>query len=738
VNRNVQASIALMLAMCIGSVARGQSAGSPAAADSLAEIVVTAQKRQENLQDVPIAITALSGNELQSSGVGSTTDLGLVTPGLTVVNAAGFIFPHIRGVGTTAFGPGLENSVATYLDGVYLSSGLASLMTLNNVAQIEVLKGPQGTLFGRNATGGLIQITTKDPQSTFSGDADIGYGNYQTETGDLYVTGPVAANLAADIAVHASTQGEGYGRNLFNGEDVYKTDRDIAARSKWKWTPSEATSLALAVDYEETAGSNSSTFVAAPGATNLFRYLGVVPPAPAMGPYDIDNDFQPYDTFKGGGVNLRLLQDVGFAQLQSISAYRRSQYSVGFDADGTPAALETIPVVHQVDTQYSEEINLTSTAPGRVQWVAGLFYLYADAQYDPSEVLLGPPLQVPLPVPGLPPIDQIDIYGKQTTNAYAGYAQTTLAITDNDHLTLGARYSQERRGLEATEPAFLVGGIPIGSLIPQLNDSATFRRPTYRVSLDHNFDPQVMAYLSFNTGFKSGGFNVGVPTDPAYRPEVLYAYEAGLKTKFLDDRLRFNTATYYYNYKDIQVSHFVLGQVGYYNGAAAKIYGVDSDLEAVIAPGLSVTAGLSLIHDYFSDFPNAVSYTPVPVFTPTPSLLTLASANGHSLPLTPSATYNLGADYRHPLATGEANLDVTFEHSDGYAFSPDNILRQGPYNALNASLAWSTADKGLTVTLWGKNLTNDVVANAFLSSAIGSLAAYRPPRTFGILIGTKF
>jgi len=267
----------------------------------------------------------------------------------------------------------------------------------------------------------------------------------------------------------------------------------------------------------------------------------------------------------------------------------------------------------------------------------------------------------------------------------------------------------------------------------------TSKRPTYRLSLDHQFNDDIMAYASFNTGFKSGGFNVGVPSDPAYKPEVLKAYELGLKTRFLDNRIRLNTAAFYYDYKDIQVGHFVLGQLGYYNGAAAKLYGLDSDIEALVAPGLSLTAGVSLIHDYFSDFPKAVTYTPVPVFGPGgPTLLTSASATGHNLPITPSETFNVGIDYRHQVATGVGNLDVTYAHNGGYAFAPDNILRQSAFNTVNASLAWSTANDWLTISLWGKNLTNNFVANVVLTAAPGSLAAYLPPRTYGILIGTKF
>src|SRR5882757_10377151 len=698
------------------------SSGEPTQA--LMEIIVTAQKRSENLQVVPIAITAVSGADLTSAGIGSTADLALVTPGLTVVNIAGVVLPHIRGIGTTAYGAGLENSVSTYIDGVYLVSGTASLMSLNNVAQIEVLKGPQGTLFGRNATGGLMQIITKDPQSNFNGEASLGYGNYQTIQGNVYVTGPVASSLDADLAVHASTQGEGYGRNLFNGKDVYRTDRDFALRSKWRWTPGDSTALTFSVDFEELAGSQSSTFQNAPGTLPLFGTPR------RTGTWDVDADLQPSDSFKGGGGSVRLEQNVGIGKLTSITAFRRSESSVAFDADGLPVPIQSIPGVDLKDRQFTEEIQLSSLEKDRIEWVGGAFFLHGDSKYDPSEVVLGGPLISPVF-----PLDKIEIFGDQTTDAWAVYGQGTLAITDADRLTVGLRYSDERKRLTATEPAELVGGIPIQLIDPPIDDSRTFTRPTWRVAYDHRFSSSIMGYVSYNRGFKSGGFNPGVPADPAYAPEILTAYETGLKLDVLDHRLRFNSAAYYYDYKNIQVAHYVLGQIGYYNGAAAEVYGLDSDFEVVVAPGLTLAAGVCLIHDRFTNFPNAVIDTQIPTGGVD---ITTGSANGNHLPLTPNGTFNLSADYRHPVADGEAGFNVTYGHSSGYFFQPDNRMEQPAFNLVNAMVSWSTQGERLKISLWGKNLTDEVVANALLPSAIGSLAAYRPPRTFGVLVGTKF
>jgi iron complex outermembrane recepter protein len=705
---------------------------------ALEEIVVTAQKRSESLQNVPIAVTSLTADRLASVGIETTSELPLVTPGLTMVNISGNSFPHIRGIGTTALGAGFENPVSLYLDGVYIASGAASLLTLNNIAQVDVLKGPQGTLFGRNATGGLIDIKTKDPQSTVGGEVDLGYGNYNTSVAGGYLTGPLSEQLAADLAVRASTQGQGYGTNLFNGEDVYKAVRDVAVRSKWRWTPGSSTSLMFIFDYEENAGSQYTTFSNATGTKPLFGAAGPV------GNWDIASDFQPNNTFQGGGVSIHLDQDVGFAELKDIAAYRRSKSALSFDGDGTTQAIQTLNPVVTDDLQFTDELQLVSSGSERLQWVLGAFYLHGDSKADPSTVLLGGPLVnflVPPTSPFFQPFDQLSINGEQKTNSWAGYAQSTFAITPTDHLTLGVRYTEERRSLNASEDATFssaipgFGGMTIPALVPPVDESKTFSKATWRIALDHRFDEQILGYVSYNRGFKSGGFNPGVPTDPAYNPEALDAYEIGLKTEFFDRRVRFNSAAYYYDYKDIQVGHFVLGQIGYYNGAEAKIYGLDADFEALITRELTFTAGVAIIHDRFTNFPNAVIFTPQSFGG---NATTTGSANGNRLPLTPDATFNVSLDYRRPIPVGELLFDVTESYSKGYVFAPDNILRQPVYNLVNAAISWTSPSRGFTASVWGKNLDNQVVANALLSSAIGSLASYQPPRTYGISISQKF
>jgi len=241
--------------------------------------------------------------------------------------------------------------------------------------------------------------------------------------------------LTADLAVTASTQGQGYGTNLFNGQDVYKMDRNIALRSKWLWTPSDATSVGFIVDYEEMEGSQYTTFQVAPGTKVLFgpgTPLGAPgsPASPALNIYDTNENFQPSDSFKGGGGSLHIGQDLAFAKPLSITAERYSKDSLSFDADATPLSLETINPVLEEDRQFTEELQLTSEGNDRLKWAVGAFYLHSDAMTDPSTVFLGGPLINPLL-----PVESIAIYGQDKTDSWATYAHSTLAITDADRFS---------------------------------------------------------------------------------------------------------------------------------------------------------------------------------------------------------------------------------------------------------------------------------------------------------------
>ena len=241
--------IALNAALVTNALAQVSAPASGSPGESLDEIIVTAQKRSENLQDVPIAITALTGNQLQAAGIVSANDLPTVVSGLSIGDTALYFQPHLRGIGTAAFGPGIENPVALYVDGVYYPSQLEAPTDLIDVSQLSVLKGPQGTLFGRNSTAGVIQMTTKDPQQSFGGEAQTSLDNYFTSRNYVYLTGGITSDLAANVSFRYTTQGNGWGRNIFNGDQIERDNKDLAVRSKWVYTPSDSTTIRLNMDW---------------------------------------------------------------------------------------------------------------------------------------------------------------------------------------------------------------------------------------------------------------------------------------------------------------------------------------------------------------------------------------------------------------------------------------------------------------------------------------------------------
>src|SRR5690606_18561080 len=253
------------------------------------EIVVTAQKRSESLQDVPIAISAVTEAQLTRMGVSGITDLKVAVPTLNLTNSSGNLTSSLRGVGSNGIGAGVESPVAVYIDGVYIASPTSSLLSLNNIRQIEVLKGPQGTLFGRNATGGLIQVFTLDPSDTPTGRFSVGYGNYDTVNGAAYLAGALSNAVAMDLAVTASRQGDGWGTNRVNGLDVYKLDHDVAARTKLRFRAGETTTFTLAADYSDRRDSFAAFRVSPDTISGFVPERG---PFPSLG-YDTETDTQP-------------------------------------------------------------------------------------------------------------------------------------------------------------------------------------------------------------------------------------------------------------------------------------------------------------------------------------------------------------------------------------------------------------------------------------------------------------
>ena len=276
-----------------------------------------------------------------------------------------------------------------------------------------------------------------------------------------------------------------------------------------------------------------------------------------------------------------------------------------------------------------------------------------------------------------------------------------------------------------------------GTTIVQSRDESTsIHKPTFRVALSHDFTPLILGYASFNTGIKSGGYNVINPANPAYLPEKLTSYEAGVKSQLFDRRLRLNVAGFYYDYSNVQIIQFLSGIQTIVNGAAARLYGVDVDFEAELARNLRLSGGLEAEHSEFTNYNNAVFSTPKPTGGAT---LYAASATGHRLPLAREFSASAALDYHRDLTRGALDANVTANYNGDYYFEPDNFLRQAPFVYLTTSLKYTFSGEKVSLTLWGRNLLNKVVLTQPTTQAFGYPATYgSPPRTVGVTARVGF
>lgn len=708
-------------------------------AAGLQDIVVTAQKRSQNMQDVPVAVSAIGGDSLAAANVSNATDLGRLVPALNVFVTTGAVQPFLRGIGNPGSLLGNESSVAVYLDDVYITRVPPSLLQLNSIDRVEVLKGPQGTLFGRNASGGLLHIVTREPSERASVQGALGYGNFDTLRGNFYATTGVAPGLAIDLSGLLVDQRAGWGTNVANGREWGK-DRTEAVRSKLQWEVSGATTVSLSGDY-----SHSTNDLL---AHSQYRY-GIprgyqLPPyalQPPFGFYDIEADAQPRNIQEDWGVSAKVEQRLPFANLSSTTAYRKGTSLGDFDSDFSKQPF-LLGVLDGFSKQFTQEFQLSSKAKSSFDWIVGLFYLNSKAGYSPSR-FTGLSIDGFAPLLGLPASTKLvsDTYGETRTRSYSAYGQMSVHVTDSTGLTLGVRYTIDDLAGVGRSELYELGTTPAPGAV--VTGSETFKKFTYKVSVDQKIAPDILIYLSQSRGYKAGVYNTLPFSNPAARPEVLDATELGFKSELFGRRFRLNGAVFYYKFQDAQFQQFDGPTVRIINADSARIYGAEVEGEAALGGGLNLRFGASYLDGKYERFPNAQS--PVVNLNADPGQGPVGGyvdgfapldASGNQMVRVPRITANAGMNYAVATSIGDFDADVNLSYNGRFSWDADNVLKQPAYSLLDAQIKYTIPDSGqrYAIRLWAKNLTGSryYVAEIQSDGPRGSSAMPGAPRTYGM------
>jgi len=752
----LRATTAVLCMVSAPAWAAGQDAPVPAGQDAahdeqgVADIVVTANRRAENLQEVPISIAAFSDETLKTQGVVNVVDLPQLTPGLGFTRTLVGTNAFLRGVGTTSAGYSTESPIATYVDGLYLPNSAASSFSFNNVERIEILKGPQGTLYGRNTTGGLIHVITKEPGNVASVDMSASYASYDTVQANFYGSTPITDTLAVNFAALYIDQGEGWGRNLFTGAETYKF-KDVGFQGKIRWEPGPDTTFTLRGFYDRIKTDQGNAVATFPGSvgTDGTRYPGE---------YRINARITPFAEQRQYSVSLKGEHRFDFATLTSITGYINNR-SPSLQIQG-PVLGNAVPGQGAINLgglqtakTFSQELQLTSsdsTAP--LKWIVGAFY-YNDRtmiQTDVYGTCIGAVCAPPVPT---------RTTGFQKTRSYSAYAEGTYSLTDSTRVTLGLRYTSDQKiltglirplsGYPNSVPAFpattvTVPGQAFTGFPNGIDTDVTFGKLTWKLVLAQDLGPDVHAFASYNRGFKSGGFNPTSFTNPASRPEVLDAFEVGVKSELFDRMLRFNISGFYYEYKDIQLRSTAPpappGGSILFNAASAEIKGIDADFVFAPARGLTINGGFQFLDAKYKRFPGAICTSPRVIGGPVlggvaSSVCDLAGA---TLPQSPDFSYSLGVTYAFDTPIGRFELNGNDGYKSSFFWEPDNRLQQDGYHILNASITWFEPGDQFSVQLFGRNLGGEYYFTSGASA--GGNDGYIPgaPRTYGVKLRYQF
>jgi iron complex outermembrane receptor protein len=699
-------------------------------------VTVTAQKRTESLRDVPAAVSAISGKDLLEGGgnltAGSVMNL---VPNASGPTNDGHVRTRwwIRGIGSGDQSPNLVLPVSFYIDEVYLNSPLLSGAPPFDLKQVEVLRGPQGTLWGKNTTGGAVSFSTNRPGFRPEGYAKLEVSDHGSHIVEAAAGGPVQDEVLAARASLYSDRSVGFAHNTFQGTRVGKRGDDQAGRAQLLANLGPAVQALASVHVREYHGSGDSLqgLGLGPGGTNTYGYV-----LPQLGTKDIATNAPAGDTLRNQGGLLNLRADLGRNDFTSITSYEKVTRQTYADGDATP--LEISRSHNQTAArQLSQELRLASPRSDRLNWIAGAHFF--KEQLDSDSAAGGLPGVQTLPTPtGKIPTAYNDTVLHQDTRSYAVFGSTTYNVGERLNLTAGLRWTSETKSI-ALNRVQSNGGATFGSpaswwqrqavtsplaTTAVQDEEHTWKAVTWDITPQYKISSELSLYAKVAKGFRGGGYNGGVTTQSTVavvNPEYLTSSELGVRSSWLDNRLTADATVFYYDYTDVQLNQVASTPTGpvsrLTNSARARVKGAELELAALPFKGLRVNAALGLLDTEYSDY---------------------GVYSGNEFGRAPHVNLLLGVEYRVDLASGaQVLLRPDWNYRSSYFFvttnETDPNFRQGGYGVGNLHLSYIAPGKKVSFNAYVNNLTDRFYktnAIPYGNNVVGY--SYSDPRTFGL------
>lgn len=706
------------------------------AAQALEEVLVTATKRTESLQDVPIAVTAMDERMIQQAGITGITDVALRTPGFSMGSySAGQPLLFIRGIGSNDRGAaGGEPSVATFVDGVYINRAAGSAMEMFDLAAIEVLRGPQGTLWGKNASAGVINIRTRRPsQEGFEAAVEGTVGNEGIWGVNALVSGPLGDTVAGKLSV-------GYRERDAWNESVMNSNGDTgdleasSLRGQLLFTPSDTLEILWSADYgEDERGGVGLNPQIMPNPTPTGEAVNFfASQQPGIDYHENLMEVSGYQDIESWGTSLQIDWDLGDMSLTSITAYRESDADMqnnqlGVNLSVFPVLEVLVPTLDETE-MFTQEFRLTGSGD-TLNWTAGLYYYTEETEHsEGGEFLIGPGG----PLLGFPPsligVTLVDLTTQENeTDGIAVFGELTWSVTDALDLTFGARYTREEKDYAA------VGIGQFGAFVGNFDveEDEDWSNPTYKFVANYRFNDDVMTYFSVATGFKSGGWqNLALSelaAKTAFDEENATNYELGVKSMLLDNTLRLNAAMFLTDYEDLQVTNPILecGQpicgVNTVNAGEAEIKGVELEFTWAITDNFQLMGNYAYLDTEYDDLEGI-----------------LAPANGNSLRNAPENAYTIVALYEAVLGGGgevSARYEYAYKDETEQDINNNPLSQKGDYEVSNIRLGYTTSNENWEVAAWVKNaFDEEYLDHNFYNAGFGAFSYPALPRTYGVTV----